>query len=242
LILVRRWVTRGMDHNRRHHLENSGLPMSLLGTATWLKEWLQTRKKLVFVGATVGMACVYGAIWVVDPDAFRVTENVNTRVFEITESARKSIFNLNETLTPVHETEISKKVMDILDEAIGVRSKLKSKQEELDQLSAKMDKLDLESRRPLAPQERALQDDIYKLKMSLPNLNGQLGVLQNRYLVETRAKLGPVDFLYFSIGAATTATFGDIAPNHWLVRLCVCIQVVLSVVLMGLVIDDLSKK
>jgi hypothetical protein len=47
--------------------------------------------------------------------------------------------------------------------------------------------------------------------------------------------------LYFSIGAATTATFGDIAPNHWFVRLCVCLQVLLSVILMGLLVSELAE-
>jgi hypothetical protein len=105
--------------------------MPLLGTITSLKEWLRTRKKVAFAAATVGMACVYYATWLVDPDAFRVTENVNTRVFAITEFARRSIFNLDETLTSVHETEISKRVGEILDKAIDVRSQLKSKKEEL---------------------------------------------------------------------------------------------------------------
>ena len=63
-----------------------------------------------------------------------------------------------------------------------------------------------------------------------------------KYREETLPRLGYWDFLYFSVGAATTATFGDIAPNHTLVRMLTCVQVVLSIVLVGLMINELASK
>jgi hypothetical protein len=49
-------------------------------------------------------------------------------------------------------------------------------------------------------------------------------------------RLGILDFFYFSIGISTTATFGDIIPNHRTVRLLVALQLVLSVLIVGILI------
>jgi hypothetical protein len=48
----------------------------------------------------------------------------------------------------------------------------------IERLSAKMNTLDLASSKQLMPQERALYDEVYKLTMTLPDLNGELGALQ----------------------------------------------------------------
>ena len=53
--------------------------------------------------------------------------------------------------------------------------------------------------------------------------------------------LGYWDFFYFSVGAATTATFGDIAPNSKLVRILVCIQVLGSIMGTGVIVSGLTK-
>jgi hypothetical protein len=53
-------------------------------------------------------------------------------------------------------------------------------------------------------------------------------------------RLRYADFLYFSVGAATTATFGDIAPNSTSIRMLVCLQVLISVVITGLMVNDLA--
>ncbi len=56
-----------------------------------------------------------------------------------------------------------------------------------------------------------------------------------------QAHLGYWDFLYFSVGAATTATFGDIASNSSSVRMLVCLQVLGSIVFSGLMINGLAS-
>lgn len=58
----------------------------------------------------------------------------------------------------------------------------------------------------------------------------------------TLAKLTFLDFVYFSVGAATTATFCDIAPNHCSIRLLVSSQVLLSIVMVGFVVNDLNRR
>jgi ion channel len=56
------------------------------------------------------------------------------------------------------------------------------------------------------------------------------------------SRLGYWDFLYFSVGAATTATFGDISPNSTPVRLLVCLQVLGSIVFIGLMVSQLASR
>ena len=62
------------------------------------------------------------------------------------------------------------------------------------------------------------------------------------YLDAAQAHLGYWDFLYFSMGAATTATFGDIASNSSSVRMLVCLQVLGSIVFSGLMINEPSSE
>jgi Ion channel len=61
------------------------------------------------------------------------------------------------------------------------------------------------------------------------------------YRNATATHLGYGDFLYFSVGAATTATFGDISPNSTSVRLLVCLQVLGSIVFTGLLVNALAS-
>jgi len=62
------------------------------------------------------------------------------------------------------------------------------------------------------------------------------------YRAAVGAQLGYWDFVYFSVGAATTATFGDIAPNSTQVRMLVCLQVLGSIIFTGLMINDWASK
>src|SRR4029077_19370047 len=69
----------------------------------------------------------------------------------------------------------------------------------------------------------------------------QLYQLLNKYRNETLNRLTFIDFLYFSVGGATTATFGDISPNHWIIRLLVCFQVIFSVIIFNLFVGNLQR-
>lgn len=53
-------------------------------------------------------------------------------------------------------------------------------------------------------------------------------------------RLGFIDFIYFSLGVSTTTTFGDIIPNHWVIRLLVFIQLLISIVIVGLFVNSFS--
>jgi hypothetical protein len=50
------------------------------------------------------------------------------------------------------------------------------------------------------------------------------------------------DFHYFGVGAATTATFPEIAPHHTSVRLLVCLQVLVSVGFVRFMINELAAR
>jgi len=57
---------------------------------------------------------------------------------------------------------------------------------------------------------------------------------------ERLARLTYFDFLYFSMGVATSNTFGDIIPNDRVVRFVIVVQLLLSLTLVGLFINAVS--
>jgi len=57
---------------------------------------------------------------------------------------------------------------------------------------------------------------------------------------ERLARLSYFDFLYFSMGVATTNTFGDLVPNDRVVRFLIVVQLVLSLVLIGLFVNAIA--
>jgi len=73
-------------------------------------------------------------------------------------------------------------------------------------------------------------------------LRGQALTLVSAWTKEQQARLGIVDFMYFSLGVTTTTTFGDIVPNHWGPRLIVSLQLLVSLVLVGLFVNSLAEK
>jgi hypothetical protein len=81
----------------------------------------------------------------------------------------------------------------------------------------------------------AEQDETQKLR-------GDLYDAFLAYRAVTEARLGYGDFLYFSVGAATTATFGDISPNSTRIRILVCLQVLGSIVFVGLMVNELAVR
>lgn len=54
------------------------------------------------------------------------------------------------------------------------------------------------------------------------------------------SQLGLFDFLYFSIITASTTGYGDITPNHSIVRILVSIEILCSTVFLGLFITKLA--
>lgn len=102
----------------------------------------------------------------------------------------------------------------------------------------------------LAPQQaylkhyhevEALEKEILSLQQSTDSLHGDLYNAFVAYRNAALETLGYWDFFYFSVGAATTATFGDISPNSKIVRVLVCLQVFASIAGTGFVMSSLTK-
>jgi hypothetical protein len=89
----------------------------------------------------------------------------------------------------------------------------------------------------LADLQRSISEELEETG----KLHGQLYDAFLAYRDGAASQLGYWDFLYFSVGAATTATFGDISPNSTRVRLLVCLQVLGSIVITGLIINGLAS-
>jgi hypothetical protein len=87
-----------------------------------------------------------------------------------------------------------------------------------------------------------LRKEVFAIQDGIVATRGNLYDAMVKYLREAHDSLTYWDFLYFSVGAATTATFGDIAPNHKSVRLLVCLQVVLSIVFVGLMVNEIAAR
>jgi hypothetical protein len=88
----------------------------------------------------------------------------------------------------------------------------------------------------------ALQKKVLHEMTELTNDNGKIYEAFDSYVTAAQAKLTFWDFLYFSIGGATTATFGDISPNHTVVRMLFSAQIIFSIVLVSLWLNDLTRE
>ncbi len=86
-----------------------------------------------------------------------------------------------------------------------------------------------------------LRKSIFAEENSTNALHGQLYDAFIKYRAARDGQLGYWDFVYFSVGAATTATFGDIAPNSTSVRMLVCLQVFSSLLVTGLIVNSLAS-
>lgn len=73
-------------------------------------------------------------------------------------------------------------------------------------------------------------------------LRGETFDLMAKWRRQREERLGLVDFLYFSLGVSTTTTFGDIIPNHTVTRAMVTVQLLISVVTVGLFVNSLSAR
>jgi hypothetical protein len=87
----------------------------------------------------------------------------------------------------------------------------------------------------------ALERELADLRGSTNQLHGKLYDAFLAYRTAALRTLGYWDFFYFSVGAATTATFGDIAPNSEVVRILICIQVLGSILGTGIIVSGLTK-
>jgi hypothetical protein len=101
---------------------------------------------------------------------------------------------------------------------------------------------DLQKWKRLEEQVRSAKDLLSVLDKERADLREQAAKLGAKWKGDRVGRLGLLDFVYFSLGVSTTTTFGDIIPNHTVTRTLVTIQLLISVVTMGLFVNSLSRR
>ena len=85
------------------------------------------------------------------------------------------------------------------------------------------------------------EDILEKLKNDHQEYSFELEMFLINQYTERAELLNLIDFFYYSIGISTTTTFGDIMANSRSVRLLVSIQLLLSVLCLGLFTNELTQ-
>ena len=86
----------------------------------------------------------------------------------------------------------------------------------------------------------ALLDEELKSHSPFADISNKALDLLRRQHESIRKRIGFVDFLYFSMGVATTTTFGDIMPNARSARLLVFCQLFICAALFGVLLSRLG--
>lgn len=88
----------------------------------------------------------------------------------------------------------------------------------------------------------ALAQSIHTRQREVVRLTSRVLAVENEYRQTAGKRLTIGDFIYFSIGGATGANFGDISPNHTVVRVAYSIQILMSILLLALALDKIAKR
>lgn len=87
----------------------------------------------------------------------------------------------------------------------------------------------------------AMRQKQIKISRALANIRIQaLSHLETWHETRT-ARLGWIDFLYFSVGVSTTTTFGDIVPNSRVIRVIALSQLLFSTLLVGWIVSLINR-
>jgi Ion channel len=100
---------------------------------------------------------------------------------------------------------------------------------------------DFEAWKAVNDQVGATLNEIIDTHARYAKLRGEAYELVAKWRDQRTGRLGLIDFLYFSLGVSTTTTFGDIIPNHWITRLIVSVQLLASIIIVGLFVNSLSS-
>jgi len=98
----------------------------------------------------------------------------------------------------------------------------------------------LEMRTAIDERDRLSRDQI-DAQQHLDEARAQQRSLLESWADMRRGRIGYFDFLYFSMGVATSNTFGDIIPNGRLIRFIIVVQLLASALLVGLFLNALTS-
>jgi hypothetical protein len=99
----------------------------------------------------------------------------------------------------------------------------------------------LEKSRAVFNQLTAIEDEEMANHRAFSDLTDKARELLRKQRESIRNRIGFVDFLYFSMGVATTTTFGDIIPNARRVRLLVVIQLLVCTAIFTWLLSHLGE-
>lgn len=95
--------------------------------------------------------------------------------------------------------------------------------------------------RKLDKEQRQLEDELAKVQQQRWSIVGQVYKLWTENWKQRIDRLGFIDFVYFSLGVATTTTFGDMIPNSRGIRLAVILQLTVSLVIVGVFVTAVAE-
>ncbi|WP_458724185.1 potassium channel family protein [Alteromonas macleodii] len=84
-----------------------------------------------------------------------------------------------------------------------------------------------------------LLDQISEAQNAAGDARQEAGDLVRSAYEDRKARVGYVDFLYFSVGISTTTTFGDIVANSKIARAFVGIQLLICIVIVGVFLSHI---
>lgn len=202
-----------------------------------------------YLGIIVVFGLIYWGLFNLYPDNFVVNERLATYELDYEEQS-DSISRL----FSYHYRELrnaSEKREKMIVEADGLERQWK----EIKRAIRKLGNIDYKSMPPkkidsLMHLKKKLWNDekdtfkrIYELEVdSIPSLNGFLS--NKRPLVRelVRKKLNLFDFLFYSLGIATTTTFGDLTANTIIIKILTALELLSCVFLVGYMINILNDK
>ncbi len=79
------------------------------------------------------------------------------------------------------------------------------------------------------------------LSSMISKLQTQRRELLQKWRDERLSRIGLFDFVYFSMGVATCNTFGDLIPNDRIIRIIIVVQLLLSILLVGLFVNAIAS-
>lgn len=95
--------------------------------------------------------------------------------------------------------------------------------------------------RVLEDKRESYVDERMILNNEIGELRGDLNnIWRESYKIRV-SKLNFLDFIYFSLITATTTGYGDITPNNRIIRFVVIFQIVISLIIFALFIDNIVK-
>lgn len=93
----------------------------------------------------------------------------------------------------------------------------------------------------LYAEEQNIDRDKINLIQDIRNNRQKLSEEFQKYYTQRKAKLGIIDFLYFSVGIATTTTFGDIIGNTKGIRALITLELIICLVLLTGLLNSIFK-